>query len=165
MNRRSRRNHHASFASIHTVIMDYLWLHFLPQQTGHIFYVTLKVELDKNHDAVYSSLFQVCRSLRPRYPKSCKFLCPHIPVLLKEHPFLPNVPSKHLSGPCAEYCVNKIKRLPGSTNVGINRWKWNYKHNLILPLLLGKCKDTSSPVLNASEQLSHSGAKWYLALE
>lgn len=112
----------------------------------------------------------MCRSLWLKNPKSCKFLHPHIPVLLKEHPFLPNVPSKHLSGPCAEYCVNKIKTVPGSGNVDINRWKWNYKLNLILPLLLGKCKDTSSSekngtihfsvsMLNTSEWLHHFRAK------
>ena len=148
------------------------WISFrcIFSPSRHIFYVTLKVELNKNHEAGYSNFFQVCRSLWPKNPKSCKFLHPHIPILLKEHPFLPNVPSKHLSGPCAEYCVNKIKTVPGSGNVDINRWKWNYKLNLILPLLLGKCKDTSPSekngtvhfsvsMMNTSEWLHHFRAK------
>lgn len=109
--------------------------------------------------------------LWPRYPKSCKCPLPHnIPVILKEHTFLPTIPSKHLSGPCAECCVNKMKTVPASRNDGINRWQWNYKLKLILPLLLGKGKNTSFPettgtihssvsILSASEKLTHSGVK------
>ena len=117
---------------------------FFPSRQD-IFYVTLKIELNKTHDAVYFVLFQVFISLWPRYTKSCKFPPLHIPVLLTEHAFLSKLPSKHLRGPSAEYCVNKIKRVSASGNVDLNRWKWNYKLSLVFSFIVRKVQRNVLP--------------------
>lgn len=145
---------------------------FFPLTDRTHIYVTLKVELNKNHDVVYSSPFQVSRSPWLRYPKRCKFPLLRVPVLLKEHTFLPKVPSKHLSEPCAKYCVNKIKKvlemLASTDGSGITNAVW------FSPLLIRKCQDTSSPKKNGIIHASVShllqssypilGPKWYVAL-